>query len=30
MYTPEPHTQLTKEINTDCAIIMGDPTCRYY
>lgn len=25
MYTPEPHTQLTKEINTDCAIIMGDP-----
>ena len=25
MYIPEPHTQLTKEINTDCAIIMGDP-----
>jgi uridine phosphorylase len=25
MYEPEPHTQLTKEIQTDSAIIMGDP-----
>lgn len=25
MYEVEPHTQLTKEINTDSAIIMGDP-----
>ena len=25
MYTQEPHIQLTKEINTDSAIIMGDP-----
>ncbi len=25
MSTPEPHTQLTKEIGTDRAIIMGDP-----
>ena len=25
MYQPEPHTQLTPEIGTDSAIIMGDP-----
>lgn len=25
MNTPEPHIQLTKDINTDSAIIMGDP-----
>ena len=25
MYQPEPHTQLTPDIGTDSAIIMGDP-----
>ena len=25
MFIPEPHTQLTPEIDTDRAIIMGDP-----
>ena len=25
MYKKEPHIQLTSEINTDSAIIMGDP-----
>lgn len=25
MNSPEPHTQLTAEIKTDCAVIMGDP-----